>query len=216
MGTDTPKQYLQLGDKSVIEHALESLFASPVIQGIAVAVSPDDAWWEQLALSFDRPLIAVTGGRERSESVLNALQAIQPRVSFDDWVLVHDAARPCLRSQDLDLLLHVAGNDATGGLLAVPVRDTMKQGDDDARVSSTVDRNALWHALTPQMFRYGSLVEALEVTRRNGVSITDEASAIEYMGHSPKLVEGHGDNIKITRSEDLALAEFYLRQQGRL
>ena len=216
MGSDIPKQYLRLGGKLVIEHAIESLFASSAVRGIAVAVAEGDSWWEALRLSIDRPLIRVTGGAERSDSVLNALRALQDRICSNEWVLVHDAARPCLRRTDLDHLFAELEGDATGGLLAVPVHDTMKKSNGEDRVVATVDRDALLHALTPQMFRYGTLVDALEVARRESVSITDEASAMEFLGHTPKLVEGHGDNVKITRHEDLALAEFYLRQQGRL
>lgn len=216
MGNAVPKQYLQLGDKPVIQHAIEALFASPLVRGITVALADDDRWWEQLEWSVDRPLVRAAGGAERRDSVLNALRKLRDRVSPDDWVLVHDAARPCLRQEDLDRLLSRLKDDPTGGLLAVPVRDTMKSSNDEGRVASTVDRECLWHALTPQMFRHGPLMEALEASANAGVIVTDEASAIEYMGHSPQLVQGHADNIKITRQEDLALAEFFLRQQGRL
>ena len=137
------------------------------------------------------------------------------KADASDWVLVHDAARPCLRSEDIDKLIEKAINDI-GGILAVPVRDTMKRADDDQHISETVDRNQLWHALTPQMFRLGQLHDVLTLALDNNQLVTDEASAMELAGHKPLLVEGHSDNIKITRPEDLALAEYYLKQQGRL
>lgn len=216
MGVAIPKQYLTLGGKPVIRHTLEALLASPAVCGIVVALAERDAVWDKLAPSLDRPLLRTCGGAERSDSVLNALRELADRTRSDDWVLVHDAARPCLRREDLTTLMRELGADPVGGLLALPVHDTMKQAAADQRVLRTLPRESLWRALTPQMFRIGSLVQALERAAAEGASVTDEASAMEYAGHAPRLVEGHADNIKITHPEDLALAEYYLRQQGRL
>ncbi|MBI5040510.1 MAG: 2-C-methyl-D-erythritol 4-phosphate cytidylyltransferase, partial [Gammaproteobacteria bacterium] len=160
--------------------------------------------------------VTASGGIERAESVLNALDMLREHAVEDDWVLVHDAARPCVRTEDLNHLVTALRDDAVGGLLAIPVRDTMKQADAEQRCNATVDRSRLWHALTPQMFRLGALRDALRSAAARGVVVTDDASAMEQAGLRPRLIEGHADNLKITRPEDLALAEFYLRQQGRL
>jgi 2-C-methyl-D-erythritol 4-phosphate cytidylyltransferase len=141
---------------------------------------------------------------------MNALGVLAGRLGADDWVLVHDAARPCLRRRDLDRLMDTLADDPVGGLLAVPVRDTMKRADTTGRVCATEDRRGLWHALTPQMFRFEVLYSALTAARERHLAVTDEASAVEAAGLAPRLVEGRADNIKITRPEDLALAEFYL------
>jgi 2-C-methyl-D-erythritol 4-phosphate cytidylyltransferase len=155
----------------------------------------------------------VPGGAERCHSVLNALELLAGHAAADDWVLVHDAARPCLRPADLACLLDTLAEDPVGGLLAVPVRDTMKRADIGDRVETTVDRNGLWHALTPQMFRLQALREALGKAIAAGVLVTDEAAAMEWAGHRPRLVAGAGDNLKITRPEDLPLAAYYLERQ---
>ncbi|MFP5507268.1 MAG: 2-C-methyl-D-erythritol 4-phosphate cytidylyltransferase, partial [Gammaproteobacteria bacterium] len=181
-----------------------------------VAVAGGDPYWPTLRCELPCPLIVAPGGAERADSVLNALQVLRERAADDDWVLVHDAARPCVRADDLRRLIDALRDDPVGGLLAVPVRDTMKQATDDGRCAATVDRSRLWHALTPQMFRLGALRAALIAAHTDGIAVTDDASALEHAGQRPRLVEGHADNIKITRPEDLALAEFFLRQQGRL
>jgi 2-C-methyl-D-erythritol 4-phosphate cytidylyltransferase len=153
------------------------------------------------------------GGAERCHSVLNGLGAL-PGATGDDWVLVHDAARPCLRQADLTTLIDTLAADACGGILAVPVRDTLKRCRADGHIEHTVDRERLWHALTPQMFRVRVLRDALRATLAAHRLVTDEAQAIELAGFVPRVVEGHADNIKITRPEDLALADHYLRTQG--
>jgi 2-C-methyl-D-erythritol 4-phosphate cytidylyltransferase len=155
----------------------------------------------------------VAGGAERCHSVLNALDDLAREADPADWVLVHDAARPCLRRADLDRLITELKDDPVGGILAVPVRDTMKGADGDGRIRSTLDRAALWHAYTPQMFRLGPLRDALRDAIACGDLVTDDASAMERAGFAPRLIEGHADNIKITRAEDLPLARFYLDMQ---
>ncbi|MEE4378792.1 MAG: 2-C-methyl-D-erythritol 4-phosphate cytidylyltransferase [Candidatus Competibacteraceae bacterium] len=210
MEAHTPKQYLVLAGVSVIVHTLETLLSHPRISGVVVVINPNDEWWDTLHLESDKPLITTTGGEERCHSVRNGLLALTDWAQPDDWVLVHDAARPCLHRTDLDKLLDTLAADPVGGLLAMPVRDTMKRSDAHERIAATVERQNLWHALTPQMFRLNRLLAALQQAEERNLQVTDEASAIEAMGLQPRLVEGRADNIKITRPEDMALAEFYL------
>ncbi len=216
MMTATPKQYLPLGGRSVIEQSLRIFIDHERIAGIVVALAAEDSEWDRLAIDTrGKPLIRVGGGSERSQSVLNALDLLAQTHDPQDWVLVHDAARPCLRLEDLDRLLDSVMQAGTGGLLAVRVRDTMKRGDGTGRVARTVERQDLWHALTPQMFRLGELHQAMCDALEAGVMVTDESSAMEHAGYRPLLIEGSSDNIKITQPEDLRLAEFFLRLQGR-
>ena len=211
-----PKQYLPLGGRTVIEQTLSRLCAHPRIDGVVVALGSEDGYWPDLGFRCDKRLETVDGGNERCHSVLNALARLSSFGDDRDWVLVHDAARPCLRAEDVDHLIErVESSGAVGGLLAVPVRDTMKRSDDAGGVERTVERANLWHALTPQMFRLGALRDALNGALEAGGLVTDEASAMEWAGHRPLLVEGRADNLKITRPEDLALAEFYLQLQTR-
>jgi 2-C-methyl-D-erythritol 4-phosphate cytidylyltransferase len=215
MSSQVPKQYLALAGKTVIEHALTRLSAHPLIDGIVVALAPGDTRWPDVPLNLGKPVLLAEGGGERCYSVLNALFELQKHAQADDWVLVHDGARPCLRLTDIDKLIAGLRDHPHGGLLAVPVRDTMKRADENSDVFETVDRKGLWHALTPQMFRLGELSDALIRAIDKGWLVTDEASAMERAGYKPHLVEGAADNIKITRPEDLVVAEFYLHQQER-
>jgi len=215
MRSDIPKQYLPLAGRSVLAHSLRRISLHPAVVEIVVVLAKDDPYWTTQNLDqVARPVTTVVGGKERSDSVLNGLQALAGRAREDDWVLVHDAARPCVRVADIQRLIDECTQDAVGGLLAMPVRDTMKQADNEGRVATSVARERLWHALTPQMFRYHELVQALQKAQQQGVAVTDEAMAMELNGGHPRLVEGHSDNIKITRPEDLDLAAFYLQQQG--
>lgn len=220
MGAELPKQYLQLGGRTVLEHTLAALGGIDALAGVVVAIAADDPFWPRLSSGLSAklscPVFTAPGGAERAESVANALAVLRERAAEHDWVLVHDAARPCVRREDLARLIAELRDDPVGGLLAVPVRDTMKQADTEQRCAATVDRSRLWHALTPQMFRLGALRDVLRAAHAAGMNVTDDASAMEYAGLRPRLVEGHADNLKITRPEDLALAEFHLRQQGRL
>ena len=215
MQADRPKQYLEIAGRPLIEYAISQLMADPHIEGVVVAISADDEYWPALEIALDKPLWVVEGGVERCHSVLNALQELATRANEEDWVLVHDAARPCVRAEDITHLISQLMNDDIGGLLAVPVRDTMKRAGTNQRVIATEERKGLWHALTPQMFRFGKLRHALEQAIEDESLVTDEASAMELAEYEPLLVEGHADNIKVTRPEDLALATFYLQQQGR-
>lgn len=216
MRARVPKQLLGLGQQTVLEHSLDALCGIPVLSGL-VLVSRDDPDVEAIALRYtDNNLIRAAGGQERCHSVLNGLQALSGVANDSDWVLVHDAARPCVRTTDLLKLIETLSGHPVGGLLGVPAHDTMKRTCADDLVHSTVPRQDLWHAQTPQMFRVGHLREALQAALQDGFEVTDEASAMEHAGDRPLMVEGHADNIKITRPEDLQLAELYLKQQGRL
>lgn len=214
MQAGRPKQYLSLGESTVIEHTLACFADHPAITGRVVAVSAGDPYWHSLPVS--QAVHTAAGGKERADTVLNALDYLFTalNVAADAWVLVHDAARPCLSRADLDKLLAVReAQGEAGALLAVPVRDTMKRAQSDGlRVAHTEERNGLWHALTPQMAPLGVLRTALAKALHTGVTVTDEASALEAVGLHPLLVEGDARNIKITRPADLALAEFFLRK----
>ncbi len=214
MNAAVPKQYLQLAGRCVIEHTLARLCAHPKIEAVMVVVSAADRWWQEIDQThFGKPVVTVQGGAERCHSVLNGLMALMQRAAGDDWVLVHDAARPCLRLADIDLLIQQAHSHEAGGLLGLPVADTMKRTNGAGDVVETVSRDHLWRALTPQMFRLQALKQALDNALSQGYLVTDEASAMEQAGCQPLMVEGHGDNLKITRPQDLALAEMYLQQQ---
>lgn len=214
MGGHCPKQYLKLQNKPVLQHTLERLAALP-LAGIVVCLSADDPYWEQLALNLSVPLIRAEGGAERCHSVLNGLKTLQAQAVATDWVLVHDAARPCVRVADMQRLMEQLADHPVGGLLAIPVRDTMKRGiAGTTSVQETVNRTDLWHALTPQMFRLQPLTTALEQALARGAVVTDDAQAMEQQGLQPILVEGHADNIKITHPQDLQLAELFLTQQA--
>lgn len=214
MGGPTPKQYLELRGRKVIDHTIERILLHPAIDGLFLALGEDDGWWEETEFAGHPELVRVCGGVERCHSVFNALEMLGRRAHHEDWVLVHDAARPCVRRSDIDRLIDAAGTNEVGGLLGMPVRDTMKRTDTKALVLETVERSHLWHAFTPQMFRYGVLRDALKGALEAGIPVTDEASAIEWAGFRPLMVEGHADNLKITRPEDLSLAAYYLAQQA--
>ncbi|MEZ8580734.1 2-C-methyl-D-erythritol 4-phosphate cytidylyltransferase [Vibrio splendidus] len=210
MKADRPKQYLQIHGKTILEHTVEKLLSHPQVSKIVVAVSDDDPYYPELPLNLNPLVIRVPGGTERADSVLSALDYIAQQ-QLSDWVMVHDAARPCIQLSDIDKLISGAMTHDVGAILAAPVRDTMKRGA-QGQIEHTVDRVDLWHALTPQMFRSKPLRKVLSEALQQGVSITDEASAFEWKGLSPALIAGRSDNFKITQPEDLALAEFYLSQ----
>lgn len=216
MGAALPKQYLSLAGRPVIDYALRLFLDHPRVKGVAVALDPADVHWPLVGLADHPRVRRVDGGAERCHSVLNALNALSLGAGGSDWVLVHDAARPCLRAEDVDRLLTRLRDHPVGGLLGVPVRDTMKQAGAGGEVRRTVPRDDLWHAFTPQMFRLDLLLRALREALVRGLVVTDDAGAVELLGLAPLLVEGHADNIKITRPEDLPLAHFFLEQQGRL
>lgn len=205
VGADIPKQYLPILGKTIIEHSLQPFLEHDEIQKVIVSIAKNDQWFKQLAV-FEHPkLQIVEGGKERVDSVLNALYQLHE----DEMILVHDAARPCIQKTDIDKLISHAKNKTGGAMLAYRVRDTMKRSDHNKQVKSTVDRENLWHALTPQLFNNKSLINAI-TTIQDKHLITDEASAIEMSGGEVVIIEGRSDNLKVTQSEDLLLAEFYL------
>lgn len=213
LGADRPKQYVSLRGRPILLHTLDRLASYPRLRGILVGIAADDVLWPTLNVSIPKLIGTYVGGEQRAQTVLNGLEALARHAGPKDWVLVHDAARPCLRHADIDRLLAAVHGHADGALLAVPLSDTLKRADHTDSVSETVARTGLWRALTPQAFPIAALRVALDTALRAGREITDEASAMEYTGARPRLVPGHADNIKITLPGDLALAEVYLREQ---
>jgi 2-C-methyl-D-erythritol 4-phosphate cytidylyltransferase len=209
VGGDTPKQYLPVAGKPLLLHTLERLASHPRIAGLMVVLAADDRWWPGLAQLHGKPVRTAVGGNERADSVLAGLAALRLEVADGHFILVHDAARPCISAADISRLLET-GIAAGGGLLAAPLRDTLKRADVKNRVAATEPRESRWRALTPQLFRCGELVQALQAARAAGVAVTDEAMAMEHAGHRPLLIEGAESNIKVTTPPDFALAEFLL------
>ena len=216
MGEAVPKQYRLLSGLPMVAHAVRALWASPRVRCVYVVLAPQDSSWEAFDWSgFGTRLAALRcGGATRAESVANGLEALAGEMADDGWVLVHDAARPCLRPGQVERLIHEIGDDETGGLLAVPVADTLKRADVEGRVLRTEPREGLWQAQTPQMFRYGVLRRAL----RDGAAsqVTDESRAVELLGLRPRLVVGDLANLKVTFPHDLPLAERILRNREAL
>lgn len=213
MGVNLPKQYLPLGRRRVIEWAIDAFVTHPGIRGVVVCLAEDDTFWPEIALAGAERIETTAGGAERCHSVRNGVRFVVDR-DPGAWVLVHDAARPCLWRNDLDRLIAEAIADPVGAILALPVRDTMKRVDADGRIRTTVDRADLWHALTPQMFRASQLLAALEQGIAAGALITDEAHAMELSGQLPRIVSGSRDNLKITFPDDLTLAAQALLARG--
>lgn len=215
MAADRPKQYLALRGRPILLHTLERLCDHPLIAGVWVGISADDPYWLGLQFAHPRFRGAYAGGAQRAATVLNGLRVMEAHAHLNDWVLVHDAVRPCVRADDIDRLIDAASTHADGALLGLPLADTVKRVNLAHEVVETVPRESLWRALTPQMFRPRALRDALECAARDGVTVTDEASAIERAGGRPLMVAGQADNIKITVPGDIALAELYLQQQER-
>jgi 2-C-methyl-D-erythritol 4-phosphate cytidylyltransferase len=208
-----PKQYAPLVGVPMLVRTLDRLLSHPRIAGAMVALSVDDELWPSITELEGKPVRTCLGGTERADSVLAALDALAEHCAEKDWVLVHDAARPCVRHPDIDALLEQGMQHADGAILAAPIRDTVKRGSAGTPISETLDRSTLWRALTPQLFRYAELRDALRTTLTNPQlrpRITDEAAAFEATGRHPLLVQGEDDNIKVTTLHDLALAEFIL------
>jgi 2-C-methyl-D-erythritol 4-phosphate cytidylyltransferase len=216
MGGVCPKQYLPIASQPLIRHTLGVLAAVPVIERVFVVLAPDDAHWDGFDWRDLEPRLTILrcGGPTRAESVTRGLRAMSEQVGADDWILVHDAARACLTRDHVEKLIAEVGNDPVGGLLAVPVADTLKRAQElsseGVRVAATVPREGLWQAQTPQMFRYGLLAEALEYAQ----TVTDEASAIEALGLRPRLVAADATNLKVTYPLDLQLAEWILQNRN--
>lgn len=208
-GAAIPKQYVEIAGRPLIEWTLEALARSSRIAGILLVLADGDAHWRARDSIGGKALRTAIGGDERSTSVLAGLRALPPEVAAGDFVLVHDAARPCVRVDDIERLVTLA-IPAGGGLLAAPLRDTLKRADNDQRVAATEPRDSRWRALTPQLFPRGALERALARAHADGIAITDEAMAMERGGHAPLLVEGDESNIKVTTPGDLALAAYLL------
>jgi len=217
MASATPKQYLPLSGRTVLEHSLLALLQVPAVEAVVVVLPAGDDVAGRLPLMTDKRVKTVTGGAERCDSVLAGLVALAGLGADNgDWVLVHDAARPCLRPGAVEQLLErVEPGGAGGAILAEPIADTVKRADTQGRVVATVDRSLLWRAQTPQLFRLGELERALLDARRDGVEVTDEASAMEHCGYPVRLVAGERRNLKVTEPADLELAEFYLASGHR-
>ena len=211
MQADRPKQYLTLHHQTIVEHTLEVLHTHPMVSRVVIALSPDDTCFSALPIAGASWLTCVHGGDSRAESVLAALNTLDE----SDWALVHDAARPCIAHADIDRLLAIRSDTSVaGGILACPVRDTMKRAlPDTNKISHTESRERLWHALTPQLFTTRDLRNALTAGLSHGLDITDEASAMELAGFKVALIEGNPANIKVTHPQDLPLASFYLHSQ---
>jgi 2-C-methyl-D-erythritol 4-phosphate cytidylyltransferase len=210
-GEQTPKQYATLHGRSVIEWALSLFLADARCAGVVVVLADRDPRWPDVAARLQPGSVRIAiGGDDRSRSVRNGLAALEGHATADDWVLVHDAARPCLPAADLENLLVSLQGHPVGGLLAARAADTLKEAGAQLEISRTVDRSQLWRALTPQMFRFGRLCEALDAARAAARLPTDESQALEWLGDVPRLVEGSAANIKVTTAEDLRVAEALL------
>jgi 2-C-methyl-D-erythritol 4-phosphate cytidylyltransferase len=211
-GVAGPKQYSLLAGRTMLHHAVERLLAAPQVEVVFVVLAPADTEFRRHDWSAFGERIAplYCGGASRRDSVLNGLVAAASTVDPNDWMLVHDAARPCLGRAELLRLIDEAGRDEVGGILAIPVSDTLKRAGEEGRILETEPRDHLWQAQTPQMFRHGMLLKAL----RDAVHVTDEAEAVEALGYRPKLVEGSTENLKITFASDLRVAEGILRSQA--
>ncbi len=209
VGGDIPKQYLPIAGKPMLMHTLTRLAMHPRIAGLMVVLAEKDNYWAGMASLRGKPVRTAVGGGERADSVLAGIGALREVVEDAQFILVHDAARPCVRAADITKLIEL-GIPAGGAILAAPMRDTLKRAGSDGRIVITEPRDERWRALTPQLFRYGELKKALDAAKAAGLLITDEAMAMERSGHRPLLVEGSDDNIKVTTAPDFALAEFLL------
>lgn len=211
MGADMPKQYLDLGDSCVLQTTLNQLLAVPEVEGIVVVLSAQDTQWSSLPASTHERIHRAQGGESRSDSVMAGLNYVAQHANEDSWVMVHDAARPLIQVSDVQRLFNAVYNSgAVGGILGTPVQDTLKAADDYCSITRTVNRQGLWQAQTPQLFRLGELRHALEEAKAKAIPLTDEASAMEHQGHEPLLVEALKPNFKITRPVDLVIARAVL------
>lgn len=215
MASNQAKQYLKIGHMTVLEHTLKCFLSHDAVDTVVVVLNKEDKQFSKLDISYSSKIFTVIGGEERVDSVLAGLKFVK-RLNNPSWVMVHDAARPCLQHADIDKLISTAFS-SQGAILASPIVDTVKSANaEQLSINKTIDRRLLWRALTPQMFKLNQLIDAIDLALTNQINITDEASAMEYSGYSVKLVEGSPSNIKITRPPDLSLANFYLSQNKEL
>lgn len=210
VGADFPKQYCVLKGKTILEHSVDVFLGIPGLKGVVIALHSDDRHFAQLPLAKHHLVKTVVGGKERADSVFNAVNYLMDKDKDDTWVLVHDAARPCTQAADVVAMINTLSTTA-GGIMAVPVGDTIKSVNSDGQIVKTEDRRVLWQAQTPQMFRLGMLRAALQSALKSSAVVTDEASAMEMMGHMPRVFQGKRSNIKITLPEDLVIAESLLK-----
>ena len=212
MGGNIPKQYLELAGEAVLVHTMKRLASCPGVSGLFLGVSTGDPYWQEMSYSAPWLKSVCNGGSERADTVSRILDDMSDTVQQRDWVLVHDAVRPCVSHKDIQQLMKLAARQ-DGGLLGEPITDTVKLADSEDRVKKTIPREGLWRAQTPQMFRFGELRQALLNAKSNGLIVTDEASAMEYAGFQPLMVQGSPENIKITVPGDLQLAEVFYQNQ---
>lgn len=212
MSVDKPKQYISVKDKTILEHTINCFIDREEITAVVVVISKEDEYWPGLDVARHDKIITAAGGVERYHSVANGLQVLQDKAEEHDWVLVHDAARPCLNQSAIDRLIIELRSHGVGGILALPCRDTMKRANSSGEIVETVERESLWRAQTPQMFRYGKLHAAIEKILSDDIVVTDEAMAMELLGYRPMLVQGHQENIKVTRKDDLQYLELFLNE----
>ena len=213
MGGNLPKQYMDLLGVPVIVRTLQKIAGHRRIRKTVIALASDDVWFPRCRDTLPEGCVTVEGGRERRHSVLAGIELLADDFPAESWVVVHDAARPCVREKDIDMLLERLSNSSIGGILATPLQDTLKVCDEEQNILETVPRGNLWKALTPQMFRLGLLRDALQFSISNDFAVTDEAQAVEAFGETPLIVTGHSDNIKITEPDDLKLASAILTMQ---
>lgn len=214
MMAKVPKQYLNLNGRPIIETSLARIGALSYVRQVVVMLNPEDRVWPTLGLEKNPKIVCQYGGENRYQSVLNGLKYLAAFAADDDWVLVHDAARPCVRLKDIDHLFAKIADHPVGGLLGAPVDNTMKLVDGGGEVVQTIDRVDVWSAFTPQVFRFRLLLEALQAVDKSGKTVTDEATALEQLGYRPKMILGNRDNIKITQPQDLNLAAQILSSQA--
>lgn len=213
-GNTLPKQYLDIAGKSVLAHSIAAFQDLPRIQGIVITHMPDDPHIAHQVLESAVPIWKVAGGAQRFESVANAMSHIREHASAEDWVLVHDAVRPCVHQSDLEKMIVTLQADPVGGILASRVKDTLKRTDTMGRIIDTVDRENCWHALTPQMFRFGILDKAIQAILQRQIMVTDDAQAVQLLGYSSRVVEADHPNPKLTYSQDLPLIEYLLGRKN--
>ena len=212
MGDDIPKQYISVCGKTVIEHTIDNFISRNEIENICISISESDNYWPTLPISKNEKIITTIGGSERYESVYNGLRAIQDKATEDDWVLVHDAVRPCLKKSIIDRLITDISSHDVGGILALPCSETMKRVNNSNEVEETINRQTAWRAQTPQMFKYKKLLLAIEKVINEDIFITDEAMAMELSNHKPIVILGDENNIKITHKTDLKYLELFLEE----
>lgn len=217
VGGRVPKQYKPLLGKPMLLRTMERVASHPRIAGLVVVLASDDPYWPGLVMCAGKPVRTCVGGADRADSVFAGLDCLGPSVDARSWILVHDAARPCVSHEDMTALIEAGTRHPVGALIGAPVRDTLKQSDGEKTVACAVPRENIWRAFTPQVFRHGELMEALCVARKSPAHrplLTDDASALELQGKTPLLVEGSDDNLKVTTPGDFARAERILRSQG--